>query len=37
MDVFDVLIERGFVKQCSDEAGLRNLFAKKKCCVLCWF
>ena len=30
MDVFDVLIERGFVKQCSDEAGLRNLFAKKE-------
>ena len=30
MNVFDVLIERGFVKQCSDEAGLRNLFAKKE-------
>lgn len=30
MDVFDVLQERGFVRQCSDEDGLRNLFAKKQ-------
>lgn len=30
MDIFDVLRERGFVRQCSDEDGLRNLFVKKQ-------
>ena len=30
VDVVDVLRERGFVKQCSGEIGLRDLFAKKE-------
>ena len=30
VNAVDVLRERGFVKQCSGEVGLRNLFAKKK-------
>lgn len=33
MDVFNVLQERGFVRQCSDEDGLKNLFAKKQSVV----
>lgn len=33
MDIFNVLRERGFVRQCSDEDGLRNLFAKKQSVV----
>lgn len=33
MDIFGVLQERGFVKQCSDEDGLKNLFAKKQSVV----
>lgn len=30
MDIFNMLRERGFVRQCSGEDGLRNLFAKKQ-------
>lgn len=33
MDILGVLRERGFVKQCSSEYGLKNLFAKKQSVV----
>lgn len=36
-DAFDVLAERGFVKQCTNEAGLRKLFGSAEVAFYCGF
>ena len=36
-NVYDVLKERGFIEQVTDEQAVRELFGKRKDQVLYWF